>query len=232
MNERRWERIGAGAGILFVVLGVIAQFVPGRTPDQNASGQTLTTWIAEHHDRLMASMVLWSIASIFGLLFVATIRARLAEAEGGHSELATAAVVGGLFAFTLNWIGGVLSAMITFRPNLGVPASTVRAIWDAGSISGVLAGMGGAVLTGCLAAVVLTTGFLPRWVGWFAGLVTVGQVANLFTLLRSSGTLAPGGLFGLVTFLATLVLLLSVAVEFMVHAEAPATAGAAQGVAA
>jgi hypothetical protein len=230
MNERRWERIGAGAGILFVVLGVIAQFLPGKPPNQNASGQTLATWVADHHDRLMASLVLWSIASIFGLVFIATIRARLAEAEGGHSELATAAVVGGLFAFTLTWMGGVLNAMITFRQNLGLPASTVRAIWDAGSISAVLGGVGGAVLTGCVAAVVLTTGFLPRWVGWFAGIVTLGQVASLFTVLRSSGNLAPGGAFDVVVFLATLVLLLAVAVEFMVHAEAPATAGAARGV--
>ncbi|HZQ29044.1 MAG TPA: hypothetical protein VFA94_15210 [Acidimicrobiales bacterium] len=230
MNERRWERIGAEAGIVFVVLGVIAQFLPGKPPAQNASGQTLITWIADHHSKLMWSIVLWSLASVAGLLFLATVRARLSEAEGGHSELATAAVVGGVFAFALNWVGGAMGAMSAYREGIGLPASTVRALWDGSNVSAMLAGIGGALFAGCVAAVVMSTGLLPRWIGWLAGVVTVAQLAGLFSPLASSGAFAPGGGFSVVVLLSVLVLFLAVAVEFLVHAEAPAPTTAPRGV--
>jgi hypothetical protein len=225
MNERRWERLGAEAGIAFVVLGVAALFAPGTAPAQDASGRTLITYIADHRNGLRASMVLWSLATVCGLFFVATLRARLSEAEGGHNELATAAVAGGLFAFAMNWVGGLMIAPAIMRDGTGLAPETVRAMVDGSNLAGLAANVGGAVLAGAVAAVVLSTGLLPRWVGWLSAVVAVNCVVSLFGFLAASGPFAVGGAYQVVTLMSALVLILAIAVEFMVHAEAPAPAG-------
>jgi hypothetical protein len=227
MNERRWERLGAEAGIAFVVLGVIATFAPGSQPDQDASGRQLVTYIADHHDGLMWSMVLWSLATVCGLFFLAALRSRMARAEGGHNEMATAVVIGGTFAFLANWIGGMVVASVSYRESIGVAPATVRAMWDVGNLGAIVANIGGVVFAGSVAAVVLGTGLLPRWVGWFAAAVSVGSVASLFGPLSSTGALAPGGGYQIVMMMAGLVLVGAVAVECLMHAEAPASAPSA-----
>jgi hypothetical protein len=227
MNERRWERFGAEAGIAFVVLGVVATFAPGTQPSQNASGRELITYIADHHDGLMWSMVLWSLATACGLFFVASLRSRLSRAEGGHSEMATAVVIGGTFAFLANWIGGMFVVGASYREGIGLAPATVRAMWDVGNMCSIVANVGGLLFAGAVAAVVLSTGLLPRWVGWFAAAVGVNTVVTLFGPLFSSGAMAPGGGYQIVSMMAGLVLIGAVAVECLMHAEAPAQAGAA-----
>jgi hypothetical protein len=227
MNERRWERLGAEAGIAFVVLGVIAIFAPGKAPDQDATGRQLLTYIAGHRDGLRWSMTLWSLASVAGLFFLATLRARLSSAEGGHNELATAAVIGGLFAFAANWAGSFMWAAAVWREGTGLSADTVRGAFDATNLASIGANVGGAVVAGAIAAVVLSTGMLPRWVGWFAAAVGLNAMVSMFGFLATDGAFAPGGSYQILTMMASLVLTLAVAVELLVHAEAPASAPSA-----
>jgi hypothetical protein len=177
-------------------------------------------------------MVLWALASVCGLIFIATLRARLSEAEGGHNELATAAVVGGIFAFAANWAGGLMVIPAVFRPDPGLAPATVRAMWDTGNLSVLAANIGVAVLAGSVAAVVLSTGMLPRWVGWFSAAVAVACVASLFGFLTDSGAFAAGGAYQIVASMAGFVLILAVAVECLMHAEAPSSVGARTAVTA
>jgi hypothetical protein len=223
--------LGAEAGVAFVLLALLALFIPGKAPDQNATGQQLISYISGHRDGLLWSTVLWSLATVCGLFFVATLRARLSEAEGGHGELATAAAVGGVFVFMANWAGSMLFLGATYRENIGLAPSTVRAAFDMYGLAGIASNVGVAVLAGSVAAVVLSTGLLPKWVGWFSGIVAALCVASLFGVLATSGAFAPGGVFQIATMMAGIVLVLAVAVEFMVHAGAPITAPAPQGAA-
>jgi hypothetical protein len=224
MNERRWERLGAAAGIAFVVLAMIAVFAPGKAPDQDATGRQLMSYISGHRDGLRWAVVFWSLSTVAGLFFIATLRARLSEAEGGHSELATAAVVGGLFAFAANWIGGLLMMTVVYRQGIAVDAGMVRGLYDASMLSGTMANIGVAVAAGSIAAVVLSTGLLPRWVGGMAAAVGVLCVASLFGVMADTGAFAPGGAFQIVAMMAGFAMVLIVSVEFMVHAEAPSAA--------
>lgn len=226
MNERRWERYGAMAGIAFVVLAVIAIFLPGKPPDQNASGSSLITYIADHRDSLRWSTVLFCIGSVFGLFFIATLRARLSEAEGGHNELATAAVVGGLFAFAANWIGGMMGTVAVFREGIGLAPSTVRMLIDLYRQGAIIGNIGLVLLFGSVAAVVLSTDLLPRWVGWFTAVLAVNCAVTLFGFIATDGAFAPGGGYQMLSGLAGFVGLLAVSVELLMHAEAPAPARA------
>jgi len=227
MNERRWERLGAEAGIAFVVLVMIGIFLPGKLPAQNATGTQLITYINDHRDSLRWSVVIFSLATVCGLFFFATLRARLSEAEGGHSELATAAVVGGLFAGVANMLGGLTWCLSFFRAGTGLAPSTVRAMWDANTIGGTMGNVGVAVAMAAVAIVVLSTGLLPRWVGWLSAAVAAVCTVSLFGFLAPTGAFGPGGGFGLISGIVGLLGVLAISVELLMHAEAPATAPSA-----
>lgn len=225
MNERRWERLGAQAGIAFVVLGVIGIILQGEVPGQNASGAELTEYLVDQRDGLMWSSVVWSLAAGLGLFFIATLRARLSEAEGGHNELATAAVVGGIFTFVANFAGSLMVTAMAFRDGGGLSAEVVRMGFDVSNLGFIAANVGVAIVGGSVAAVVLSTGLLPRWVGWLS-LGTMGLcVVSLIGVGVSDGFMAPGGGFHLIAGAAGLAMFLAVAIELMLHAEAPAPAG-------
>jgi hypothetical protein len=227
MNERRWERLGAEAGIAFVVLVMVGIFLPGKQPDQNATGTQLINYINDHRSSLRWSVVLFSVATVCLLFFLATLRARLSEAEGGHNELATAAVVGGVFAAAANMLGGLTWCLSFFREGAALAPSTVRSMWDANQIGGMFGNAGIAVLMGAVAAVVLSTGLLPRWVGWLSAPVSVVCVVSLFGVLAPTGSFGPGGAFGLITAMAGLLAVLAVSIELLMHAEATAPAASA-----
>jgi hypothetical protein len=229
MNERRWERLGAQAGIAFIVLVMIGIFLPGKPPDQNASGATLIKFIADHRDALRWSVGIFSVSTVCALFFFATLRARLSEAEGGHNELATAAVVGGVFLVLANMMGGAFWAVSFVREGNPLSASTVRWMWDANNVAGMFGNVGLAVVLGSVAAVVLSTGLLPRWVGWLSTVVAAACVVSLFGMVSPTGAFGPGGSIQLLTTFAGFISVLAISVELLMHAEAPvpASAGAA-----
>jgi hypothetical protein len=227
MNERRWERVGAEAGIAFVVLVMIGIFLPGKQPAQNASGQTLMNYINDHRTSLRWSVVLFGLGTVCALAFFATLRARMSEAEGGHSELATAAVIGGVFATMANMVGGLVWCLSFFRADTGLSPSTVRSMWDANVIGGMFGNAGIAVLMGAVAVVVLSTGLLPRWVGWLSAAVGVVSVVALFGVVSPTGAVGPGGAIGLISAMAGLLAVLAISIELLMHAEATAPAASA-----
>jgi hypothetical protein len=221
MNERRWERWGAEAGIAAFVFGIIAFVVMGELPDQNASGKELISWAADNRDGVRLSLVFWALSSGCALFFLGALRSRISGAEGNHSELATAAVAGGLFAVLCGFVGGMLMAMTAWRDGVDMPAGTVQALWDGSNLTQTFGNAGFAVLAGALAAVVLATGMLPKWVGWYSAAVGALCVVSLFGMVMDSGAMAPMGAFQLAVALATFVDVLVVSVEMLRHAEAP-----------
>ena len=226
MNERRWERFGAEAGIAMVVFAVIAIIVPGESPGQNASSQEFVTYFADTRDELRMATLLWLLSGMCGLFFLGALRSRLARAEGGHSEMATAAVIGGTFLFALNFVGGVLSSGPAFRTDNGLSPDVVRALWDMGGVAAIAANVGMVLLAGSVAAVVLSTGMLARWVGWYAAAVAAAAVVSLFGVLSTTGPMAAGGAFQILASTAGFAMIVIVAVHFLMDARAaePATA--------
>ena len=224
MNERRWERLGAQAGIAFVVLGVIGIVLQGEVPSQNATGAALIEYMADQRDGLMWSCAVWSIASLCGLFFIATVRARISEAEGGHNELATAVVIGGLMTFVANLVSSIMVTAMAFRDPGAIDEATVRLAFDVMNFGFIAANVGVALVAGSAAAVVLSTGLLPRWVGWFSVAVMGLCIVSLLGVVATDGFLAPGGGFQYVVGAAGLAMFLALAIEFLMHAEAPAKA--------
>jgi hypothetical protein len=193
MSDSRWERWGPLAGIAFVVLFVVG-FSLNNMPSADDSVGKITSFYNDSGDRaqlIISSYVLW-LAALFFFWFVASLRARLLAVEGAPGRLTSITFGGGLVFIALLMAAAACFASIAgditfggddfggangtflvgarFIPELGFPllliggAFAAIAMVDAASI------------------LIVRTGMLPSWIGYFGFVAAVGLLFAGFFL--------------------------------------------------
>jgi hypothetical protein len=188
-----WDRVAAVAGMLFVVVLVVAQYVAPAPvyPVEQVGGLTASFYV-NYEGRLLTEAILAGVASMLFLVFLGGLWAFLARAEGQPPRLAPVVVAAGAVATGLVLLqAAILTALITLQGNeLGVRAQgsswAARVLFYLHGAVGDLALFPFAVFLGAAAVVLLRTRVLPRWLGWvgatfglLVGVLAVGVVAGL-----------------------------------------------------
>jgi hypothetical protein len=96
---RGLERFAPLAGLLFVLLLVVAVIVGGETPDADDSLQKVVEYWNDNKDQNIAASIIAAIATVPFLWFAGVLRSVLAAAEGLPTRLASTA-----------WGGAILTA--------------------------------------------------------------------------------------------------------------------------
>lgn len=193
MERPGWDRVAAVAGMLFVVVLVVARYVAPAPvyPVEQVGGLTASFYV-NYEGRLLTEAILAGVASMLFLVFLGGLWAFLARAEGQPPRLAPVVVAAGAVATGLVLLqAAILTALITLQGNeLGVRAQgsswAARALFYLHGAVGDLALFPFAVFLGAAAVVLLRTRVLPRWLGWvgatfglLVGVLAVGVVAGL-----------------------------------------------------
>src|SRR5579885_3118298 len=110
VEEGQWERIGAGAGIVFVVLLVVSAFIVPSPPHIDASTPSIVAWVDQHRHALLAAQMLGVLSIVAFLWFVGHLRHVLDRAEGGAEALSPIVLVSGA---TLAAAGGMAFLPLT-----------------------------------------------------------------------------------------------------------------------
>jgi hypothetical protein len=178
------DRVAAVAGVLFVVVFVVGQYVAPDLvyPEEQVGGVQLTFYVNYEH-RLLAQAILYGVASGLLLVFVGGLGAFLARAEGRDARLAWVVAAAGAVAAGLLLVrAAIVVALTALRGNeVGVQAQ--GSAWAARALfylEGAVRDMmlfPLAVFLAAAAVVLLRTRVLPGWLGWvgaaLAGLVGV-----------------------------------------------------------
>jgi hypothetical protein len=85
MKDRTTDRVGAGAGLLFVVLSRLGAFIYPQQPQAGRPAATTLAWVHDHRVELQVGMILALLAATFFLLFAGSLRVVLASA-GDQAE--------------------------------------------------------------------------------------------------------------------------------------------------
>ena len=179
----RWAPI---SGAVWVVLMVVAFAIAGSSPDTDASNAKIAAYMAKDSNQTknIVAYVMVAVGILFLVFFYSTLRARLADAEGGMGRSSALVFGAGLLsvAFTFVGISLFVSTLLVagdadkfpldpgfyrITQDLGYP------LWVAGTMVGSLVAWG-------TAAVVRGTGVLPGWYAWFSIVVGVFCVVALF----------------------------------------------------
>jgi hypothetical protein len=165
----KWERYGALAGILAIILIVASVVVAGSPPKTSDSAEKILKYYRDNEGGLKASAFLGGLVTIPILWWAATLWAALRRADGGQPGLAVAAVLGLVFTATLQGVSGAISATVALELN-NVGPTEAKFFYLLSLGLGAAGAFGVAVLVLATSAVALRTKVFPGWLGG-AGLV-------------------------------------------------------------
>lgn len=172
MDETRLTPL---AGILSVILFVVGIFVieSGDTPDSEATGAEIATYLADNLETLAIGAVLWGLGIIAMICFFDGLRTRLIPASAQLARLAYGYGFGAalfLLASTLPDVAGAVASDNVERELESGAAEAIGSLGDGFFLGAEL------LLVGFFLAVGLASlrgRALPAWVGWISLLLAV-----------------------------------------------------------
>jgi hypothetical protein len=190
-TEVAGSRIGAAAGTVFafcLFAGVALLAIPRGPTDQD-----LVNWWSDrgHQTAAVVSMYLFVFAGLSFLVFLAKLRSRLLEAEGGAGELTSLAFASGVVFVAMLFVAAASRGVIGFAAlspanDEALPsADTLRYLPQIGyTVTGTAGLLSAALTIAVTSVVVFRTSVLGRWLAWL-GAVVVAVVAVAAALLSA-----------------------------------------------
>jgi hypothetical protein len=183
MSSRLMAKLGAGSGIAYVGLIVVAgQLGPASgIPAVNASSHVIGAYIANHSPTTgqWAAVYLEVLALLALVVFVGYLWRVLRDAEGYGGWLAGVALAGGLISATIKLASLPAAFAALYRADDGISAQVATALIDTNNAAFALTWAPTALMLAATAGVALGTGALPRWLGWSGLCIAVGLLASL-----------------------------------------------------
>lgn len=218
-DDATWERYGLAAGIVFVVLVVIAALIGGAPPKPTDSTGVIGSYFRDNQDALKVGAYLNGLAAVTFLLFLGGLWTRLRRVEGQASRLSVVALAGGIAALGLAVIANAVTAYVAlYVGDLG--AGGAKAFYLLAVIVLSFAAFGLAVFVSATSVLILRHRFVERWLGW------IGEAIAALWLIAAIGVAdnnTPIHTLGFIAFLLWAGWLLILAVLLLTR-EAPADA--------
>jgi hypothetical protein len=194
--ERTWIRYAGYAGFIGVFItfyGALTALFPVLPSGATAA---IRDYYASHRVAVTGGAYLTGLGAPFLLWFISALRAALARAEGGAGVLAWLSFSGGVATTVLALFPSICAAVLALNPQRD--DGVLRAVFDLGNLTFALVFFVWAAFVAAASVLMIRTGVLARWLGWFGIVVTVvfliypaGIVATIFN---------PGGLVDLIAY--------------------------------
>ncbi len=210
MNNRRWEQLGAAAGIVFVVAQVAANNLMeqpgGSEPPFFAEAPEIMDFFMRLDSRLFGlGDYIMTLSVIPFVWWLSVLWARLRRAEGKAGWLSVATLGFGLVSATLlasrnGW------TLAMDRIDEGLNPELARTLFDMGNsnFANVWVTIAGMLIAASILSI--RTGALPKWLGWAGLAVALGLIiARAF--LEQSWLASAYGLFWLWMIITSVVLM-------------------------
>jgi hypothetical protein len=210
----RARRLGGIAGIVFVVLGVIAVFLPG-TPPKADEVSKITTYFTDKRGSILAASYLTCLAFVFFLLFVGALRSYFGVADRTGIRPGSAMLAGGVAGASMVIAGTAVLNGAVFQVASAGDANLNHALYDIANDLFFASGFGFAVFFAGAAVAGTVTGGLPSAMAPAALVVALLNVVSGVGFFAKSGFFAIGGAFGFIVPLATLLWILAASIVML-----------------
>jgi Domain of unknown function (DUF4386) len=227
-DRRRAEaRVGAWAGIGFVVLGLMATFLYPQPPRLDSAPAAILRWAHEHRAGIAAGMILGVFAALLFIWFAVYLQRRLAGA--GHDFLGSVVYGSGIAYAVFVALGSLPAATLVFmqgqRGGL-TDGDVIRLLRDLYQILYAPAtGLIG-VLFLAVGAAAVDAGVFSRWLGWLT--IVMGMLCLVETVpIMINSSYHPGGwaVMGWGTAVGSLLIPVILCVEILRRPLLPAPSG-------
>lgn len=197
MSDRSWLRLGAIAGILYVVLqfvgfGIVGASVGALTDLTSTDQEIARAFERPSGSGVWAGLYIGVLAFLLFVVFVARLSSTLGQAEGDPRWMSTAAFGSGILFTALSLMSLGIIGTGRLAAGHGIDIGLARMLTHLTSGIHSMSWGVAALFLGMSAAVVLRTGALPRWTGWTAGAIAL---ASLIAMAAPASEFAPFAAF-------------------------------------
>lgn len=178
MDEIKWVRLTALAGLAFVILIIVqGPVLNNSSPTLTDSSQTIYNYFKNHQGSIKASAFFYGLAMSAVLIWISVLFRALRRAEGGNSGLALTALAGIGLAAAMSVTAAVIEATTALRI-MDLNPRSARYFFTLFQFAqgGILFGL--AVLVAATAVVSLRTGLFRRWFGMVSGFLAVASIVG------------------------------------------------------
>lgn len=172
----RLQRYEPLAGVVFVVLALIA-LITASGEDFLAEPSEVADYYVDNSGRVIVAEIIGGYAIFAFFWFVGAVRNRIRVPETPEGGLPALAFGGGIAAATLILVANAATMAGAFRAEEDgqIDPAVAAALNDISSlIVGIAAPVALAVFVAATGIVSITTGVLPRWLGWLSLLLALG----------------------------------------------------------
>jgi len=200
MNTSRWNLLGAGCGVIDVLLSLIALLIVPLPPAVGSSVKDVLSYYTTNGPTLVLSNYLLMLATVFFLGFFGYVCVVLRKAEGEPHTLSRIVFGAAVAAASVFLLSPLLSQALMARAATGGDGAVVGMLSDLTALSLIASGIPAILLVGLASVVMLRTRQLPRWLGLLGLLLVVLLLLASAGLLLPVGPLAAGGIFTTLVF--------------------------------
>ena len=190
MNAARFIRFTAVAGLIGVVLYAVSAGLIFDLPDINAPAAVWSAYAASHSAQLLGEVYVWGAVVAAMACFTTGLWAYLGQADQPVSEvIATLGLASGFIIWAIVLAGLAPTLILGYRGG-SLDSATVATLRDATLLGVTLSGFPTMVSVGAFSALILRTGAIARWIGWFGFVVVLAHLVAAGSFGRD-GLLSP-----------------------------------------
>jgi hypothetical protein len=170
VDDRKLERVGAWAGIVFVVLVLVTALLPGSPPKTSDSVGKIAKFFVDKSDEIRITTYVGGLATVAVLFWLAALYRTLRRADSS-GVLAVAALAGGVVTTALIGVGGVLMGVVSIiRLQAGIAPIDIRFFYVLSTNLTIAGGFSLVVLLVATSWAIVNTRVMPTWVAVIGGL--------------------------------------------------------------
>lgn len=219
MPERHEVRWGGFAGLGFVVLALVGQFLPGARPAVDEGAGEIATFVSDGRTTLLSSALLFAAAGVLVVWFAAALSEAIRE-RAERSDLHLAVLGGTVLVASIVFVNSALVAASAYGV-AGRSEELTFMMFEASALLTSMIGFASALPLSAAGVAITRTHLMPDWVGYLAVLAAVVAVVGGFAVFITEGAFVPGGvLMGLVPLLVAAAFILCASV-YMVREHLP-----------
>jgi hypothetical protein len=188
------ERSAGWSGIAFIVIVIVAAFLPGAPPPPDATAATVGAFIDAHHAMWMLAAWLTFPAVAFFLWWLVQLRAYLRLVPQVDDGLPTYMLAGGIVAAAIVLVAAIVQAVLGLRLSTDRGPQLISLLYDTFSACGAFIFVPSVIVVLAASHSGRRHESLPSGLVYFGYLTAVGEVVATLSVFFTSGFMAIGGI--------------------------------------
>ena len=187
------ERSAGYSGIAFILLVIVAAFLPGAPPAPDAPASDVATFLDTHHSTWVLAGWLGFPATAFLLWFIVQMRAYLRLVPQLDDGLPAYLLTGGIATGVIALMISLVQIVLAFRPSADLGLPSIRVLYDIFNAGGAMIPLPTSIVTFAASQSGRRHNSLPSGLIILGYVATIGAVISTLSVFFSSGFLVMGG---------------------------------------